>query len=398
MVKKMICRHDPAVLVPDSILDVAEGRLIRGKSVALKNGDIAGLLSSQERAAWVERERAQTVDLTGLTLLPGLIDCHVHFALDGVDFNQALERWKDPAQMEAHVKSAVAGFVEHGVLAVRDGSDIQGIGFRTKSSAAGSLVVRTTGFAIRRQGRYGTFLGPGVRDTAEAKRQIAQLARQGVDQIKVVVSGLVSFSQYGQVGPIQFSVPELKEIVRACHETGLPVMAHASSEAGVRTAVEAGVDSVEHGYFLSDASLEAMVQKGTAWVPTLIPIAVQARKPYADTHSPEGVCVLERTFRLQMEKIQKAVSLGVLLGIGTDAGAIGVRHGSSYFEEVQLFQEAGLSNGVILHMAIAHGAKIIGLEDRLGAVEPGKMACLLGIKGNPLSRLSALEEVQVVVC
>ncbi|MEL7567278.1 MAG: amidohydrolase family protein [Dehalobacterium sp.] len=396
MTLKLINSRKSYVLIPDSILDIAENRVIKGKALAVKEGVIADVLFFDQVPLWAEREHALKIPLDGLTLMPGLVDCHVHFALDSVDFKSSLARWNEPESLLKQINEINFNFLQNGVLAVRDGGDNQGIGFAAKKQANDGLVVRTTGWAVRRNGYYGSFLGPGVDTVNEAKGQVSQLVDMGVDQIKLIVSGIVSFSHYGKVGAVQFSLADLKEIVQECHYQGRKVMAHASSEAGVAVAVASGVDSIEHGYFVSDRSLELMGERGTAWVPTIIPVKVQTESPYSQFHDREGLNVIKKTYLKQMEQLKKAASLGVLLGIGTDAGAVGALHGFSYFKELEMYQEAGLSQREILRAAIFGGSVIAGL-DRWGKIKRGSPAGLIAVKGNPLADLFSLKNTEMIV-
>ena len=173
---------------------------------------------------------------------------------------------------------------------------------------------------------------------------------------------------------------------------GLKVMAHASSVEGTALTVACGVDSLEHGYFVSRDTLARMAGRGIAWVPTLIPVAAQAREPLRRNHSPGQLAVIEKTYRHQMAMVDAARGLGVVIGVGTDAGASGVRHGLSYAGELALLAEAGLSPAEVIRAATAGGARILGLEKQIGTVVPGMAACLIGVRGNPLENPDVLKK------
>ncbi|MCR6544435.1 amidohydrolase family protein [Dehalobacterium formicoaceticum] len=393
----MINSGESVLLIPEGILDLKENRILKGKALAVREGEISALLSLEQVPVWAKQHQGEIISLAGLTLMPGLVDCHVHFALDSVDFKQCLARWPDQNLIEQQTLKFGRHLLQKGILAVRDGGDLEGIGLEAKRRLRPGLLVKATGHALRRKGLYGTFLGGGVDTAEEGKKQIRELAASGVDQIKIVVSGIVSFSQYEKVGPLHFSLAELQELVEESHTLGLKVMAHVNSVEGVARAVDAGVDSVEHGYFISDTSLELMEKKGIAWVPTIIPVAAQTREPCAKAHDWEGLHVIEKTYLRHMTQVKKAASLGVPLGVGTDAGAIGAPHGSSYYEEIALYHAAGLSHTEILKAAIFTGAKIIGLDPNWGRMEPGSPAYLIAVQGNPLQDLSSLKRVERIV-
>ncbi len=344
-------------------------------------------------------ESLNVLELPGCTMVPGFIDCHVHLALDGRDFSRAQQQWTAPGELLERVKADLTNTLERGIAAVRDGGDRAGIGLEVKQLVAtgrlaGPLVL-ACGHALHRQGRYGSFLGPGL-TPKELEKAVDSLARQGVDHLKILVSGIVSFSEYGRVGGPQFTRDELQRIVYRARSRGLRVMAHASGDDAVRLAVEAGVDSIEHGYFISEESLHRMAAQGIAWVPTVIPVAGQVRGKLRAQYTAREIEVITRTWRRQVEMIKKAQEMGVILGVGTDAGATGVCHGRGFLEELLLYREAGLSPADILLAATRNGAAILGLGHLLGCIEPGRPAFLVAVEGNPWEDISALARVKYV--
>ena len=332
------------------------------------------------------------LDLSRYTVLPGLVDCHVHLALDGLDFAQALARWERQKELAKHLDNSLQTILEQGILAIRDGGDARGIALSLSQSIITTKKpvphIVATGWAIRRDGMYGSFLGPGC--TGEDINTVVNtLATAGASQIKVLVSGVVSFKTYGKVGPVQFELPTLTALVNYAHYLGLKVMAHASSAEAVNIALQAGVDSLEHGYFLDHTSLELMAAKGVSWVPTLAPVANQLKFCPSECRD-----VIRRTYHRQLEMLAAAATGGVELGIGTDAGATGVRHGSGFLDEINLFRAAGLSPARILKAATASGARILGLDQSLGRLEVGMPPNLIAVEGCPLEDLTALSRVR----
>jgi len=330
-----------------------------------------------------------------------LVDCHVHFSMNCLNLSQAIDNWhNNPTVVMDLARQAAADYLANGVLAVRDGGDKMNIGLEVKnrinrSDFPGS-VITATGQAIFRKGKYGDFLGPGADSLEDALVQAELFRGTGIDQLKVIISGLVSFKDYGMVGPLQFSTAELTEIVNKAHGMGLKVMTHASSAKAVETAVLAGVDSVEHGYFVETAQLELMAKKDTAWIPTLAPLGnlvTNGQIPYPGAASD----VIKKSFELQLCRLREASRLGVNLGIGTDAGANQVPHGFSYHQELQYYSMAGLDRAEILKLATKVSAKIIGREKTLGSIGPGKSPFLIALSGNPFKSLSHLKSPNTVI-
>jgi len=336
----------------------------------------------------------------GLTLMPSLMDAHVHLALDGEDFKEAVSRWDCGEELKERINRDLAAFLNRGTGFIRDGGDAREINLAVKNRVKGGGCtapgVIATGQALRKAESYGSFLGGGFSSKKEINEQIDRSCSEGVDQLKVLVSGIVSFKEYGKVGKVKIDREELTHIVSRARQWGIKVMAHASSEEAVKTAVHAGVDSVEHGYFLSRESLCEMAERGVAWVPTVIPVAAQVREPRRWLWSSREIELITRIYREQQEKIQMAHECGVLLGMGTDSGAAGVKHGKGLLEEIKLYVGAGLSQRQALISATSNNAAVLGLETFAGSLEINRAPCLVAVRGDPLSNLEALQQVEWV--
>ncbi|MFZ5650555.1 MAG: amidohydrolase family protein [Bacillota bacterium] len=345
------------------------------------------------------REGLQLLDLREYTVMPGLVDCHVHLALDGHDFHNAMAQWQQWDLLMERIRKDLAVTLDKGIIAVRDGGDREWIGLKARDEINREMAwprIRAAGTALRNPGKYGSFLGPGLNGEG-IREAVDDIARRGADHIKVLVSGVVSFKEYRRVGDIHFTPGQLRELVSAARRRGLRVMAHASSDNAVRLAVEAGVDSLEHGYFLSRSTLEAMTEKDIPWIPTLAPVAIQARDPAKNRYSAGELEVITETYKRQQRIIKEASDMGVRLGVGTDAGASGVLHGKGYLEELLLLEEAGLAGEQVLRAATSVGAAILGLEKEMGMIRPGLPPHLIAVRGNPLEDLKALENVALMI-
>jgi len=385
------------VLRAGLFIDGTGGPPVGNVSITIKNGVVRHISPACGAIPRTCQDVAE-IDCSDLTILPGLIDCHVHLALDGMDFKGSLERWDQEEALSHHLAEALENTLCSGIVAVRDGGDRRLIGLRAHRLAGRATVlplISATGGALRKKGSYGSFLGQGLA-TPDVKTRVREIATAGAAQIKVLVSGIVSFLEYGKVGPLQFSREELALLVAEAHSLGLKVMAHASSDEGAALAVRCGVDSLEHGYFISEDTLTRMGEGGTAWVPTIIPVAAQTREPLKHYYNPPQLGIIERTYRRQQAMVEVAHRLGVTIGVGTDAGAAGVRHGFSYVEELKLLAEAGLPLAEVIRAATANGAGILGLENQLGTVAPGMPACLIGVRGNPLVNIDNLQKTNIL--
>jgi len=320
-------------------------------------------------------------DLAGCTVLPGLIDCHVHLALDGQDFARSVRRWEDPAASLAVIEGHLADTLAAGIVAVRDGGDRRLLARHAAGLERRLPEVISTGRALRVKGKYGSFLGPGL-DAAHLPAVVTDLAAKGIRQVKVLISGIVSFKRYGQAGALQFDRSALEAICRTARDLGLKVMAHASSDEAVRAALLAGADSIEHGYFLTQETLALMADKNVAWVPTIVPVAVRLTSPFRQSHPPEELAVIERVVRRQQEMAALACEMGVRIGAGTDAGAAGVRHGLSFTDELKLLLAGGLPFSQAIRAATANAVSITGATGAPGVIAPGREANLIAVRGD----------------
>jgi len=365
------------------------GRILTGPSINLEKNVIikinGGIITSITPASYSPAK--EVLDFSNYTLIPGPVDCHVHLALDGIDFKSCLEKWHNREIMKQLIKKQLYTSLEYGITCLRDGGDRGGITLTLKDVNSAGPLVKASGAALRIKDMYGSFLGPGLAKN-HLKETVSYLAKKNADQIKVLVTGVVSFKEYGRVGPIQFDLPALQKIVQTAGENGLKVMAHANSDEAVRTCLQAGVHSIEHGYFLSRDTLKIMAQKGIYWIPTIVPVANQLKKPYRQRYSKEEHNVIEKTFKRQQEMLCIAREMGVPLGVGTDAGASGVLHGTGFHEELRLYCEAGLSPEAILKAATIEGSRLLGLDSGL---EQGKPPRFTVVAGNPLKDLTVLK-------
>ncbi len=335
------------------------------------------------------------------TLMPALIDAHVHLALTGGDFAHALAAWKTEDKLMERIREDLQVFHRHGIGAVRDGGDKMAInnclinnGLINNEELSAPRIV-SVGCAVRKAGGYGSFLGKGYHRKEELPQIVASLVSAGINQLKVLVSGIVSFTEYGRVGPVVIPDGELRYIVEIARRYGLKVMAHASSAEAVDLAVKAGVDSIEHGYFVRKDTLRAMALRNIAWVPTVIPVAIQVREPLIHNWHKQHIKVITTTFEEHLEKLSYACRAGVPLGMGTDSGAGGVMHGINLFAEMLLYARGGgLSHTEVIKAATVTNATILGLEKNMGAVEPGREPFLIAVKGNPLKNLQSLKKIE----
>ncbi|MDQ7095930.1 amidohydrolase family protein [Desulfosporosinus sp. PR] len=350
--------------------------------VTWKEGKINRLTPVQES----EHIDGNTLAWDSYYLQPGWIDAHVHLALDSIDFYQCLKNWENPELIEEKIQGFLENYLKLGIVAVRDGGDLPGFSWLARRKVQEGIWpgprVISVREAVNRQGMYGRFLGRGFDSLTAWHDQAPGFYQQGLDQLKVIVSGLIRFDRYQVVGPTQWTAKELRDIVETAHRRGILVMAHASGEEGISVAIAAGVDSIEHGYYMTGQHLEQMKKQGIAWVPTVAPIGNILKYP-TDRYSPQEVDILKRILDSQISGIHEAYQSDVRIGVGTDAGAYLVPHGESLFDEIAWLAQAGIPKLDLFSLLTRENARILGRED-LGDLDLGTAMDSLQLAASPL--------------
>ncbi len=241
----------------------------------------------------------------------------------------------------------------HGIFALKDMGHKSGTGLNEKQNLRKGMLLRTSGYALFKKGKYGTFIGRGVEGKEEIVGAVEELAGAGADFIKVINSGIVSTKNPGMITEGGFSPEELKIIHEEARKRDLELVCHANSDAAIRSAVSAGASSIEHGFFVSRETLHMMRQSGAAWTPT-----VYALWSLASAAGPSEKRYIEEVVEEHLSSLHYAASVGVRLHVGTDSGSRGVRHGKSFLEELRLWRKAGLSVEMILSSACMDNAEI----------------------------------------
>ena len=313
------------------------------------------------------------------TILPALMDAHVHLAMSGTA--NASRRNAQLNATRREVLNCIAGHLEKyrlwGVAAVRDAGDRHGTVLQAKQTGTHPHVAATC-CAWHCSGRYGGMIGQPLTSKAIGSGDLAR-ALTGADHIKLIQSGINSLDQLGRETPPQFSADQLRAIAQTAQQISLPMMVHANGKIPVSIAIAAGCRSVEHGYFMGTENLKRMADQQIFWVPTAIPMAALTKE---DIVTKDQAAVAQKSLDHQLAQIDTARQLGVPIALGTDAGAIGVHHGVSVAQEIGLYMDAGMPVGEAVHCATLNNARLMGLEKQ-GALRPGWDADMIAVKGEP---------------
>jgi imidazolonepropionase-like amidohydrolase len=283
----------------------------------------------------------------------------------------------------------IQAHLESGVGAVRDGGDKSGRVLIVRDRQKTPLHLSATCWAWHAPGRYGAMIGQAPAPGIPLPQAVVGACR-GVDHIKLLQSGINSLNHFGRPTAPQFPRDELVAVKQFAAARGLPVMVHANGQEAVESALDAGCDSIEHGYFMGPDNLQRMADQQVFWVPTLAPMDALAR-PGRLTPGQAGVA--RRTLEHQLEQVAVALKRGVRIALGTDAGSLGVDHGISVRRGVALFLEAGMSLSQAVYCATSNAATLLGLPDR-GALHPGFSADMVVVQGSPDQLPESLASIQ----
>lgn len=361
---------------------------------------------------WADVEGGEVVDLRDLFVMPGWIDCHTHITHE---HSQDIRlRQVEESEADAAIAATVYArrTLEAGFTTIRNVGSSGDVAFALRDAIAQGLVpgprILCAGYALTPSGghgdkthgyREGLFEIPcaeqGVADGPAACRQAVRVqVKRGADLIKLTATGgVLSATNAGT--DQQFFEDELDAIVQTAHMLGRRVAAHAHGADGIRAAVLAGVDSIEHGSFLDDACIEAFLETGAFLVPTLMAGETVVEWAQDPERLPPPVREKAKVVGpVMMESLGKAHRAGVRIAFGTDSGVS--RHGENA-REFDLMVEAGVPNAAALYSATMAAAELCALDDELGSLAPDKRADVIALRGNPLEDIRATHDVVFVM-
>jgi imidazolonepropionase-like amidohydrolase len=384
------------------------GRIFDGTGSPVADGDVA-IEDGQILAIGQGLDGDESIDVSGLTLLPGLFDCHVHVTSSGVDVLRRLQR---PFSYQFFQAAAnLRATLDCGITTVRDaaGADLgiqraveDGLIDGPRLQIAITALSQTAGHgdgwlpsgfsvsnAVPHPGRpIGIVDGP-----EEMRKRVREIVRAGADVIKVCTSGGV-LSPRDNPRHAHFRVDELDALMAEAAAAGLPVMAHAQATEGIKNAIRAGVRSIEHGIYLDDEAISMMLSAGTWLVPTLVaPVAVlEAAKNGANL--PDGVAAkAQEVIETHFESFRQAAAAGVKVAMGTDSG-VGP-HGDN-LRELSLMAEAGMAPADVLVATTRSAAELLGMQGEAGVLAPGMRADIVVVAGDPFDLASLKANIRAV--
>ena len=398
-----------ALLVKNvTVIDGLGGTPLPAQDILIEDGVFTSITPTGRvaRPHTVNTAALTTISGTGMTVMPGFFDCHVHVSTS--PHSSTLESITEPESAKTlRAVPALRATLDAGITTARDlaGADS---GFRD-AIANGVIPGPQLQLAIRIlsiTGGHGDWrtiggtpldTGPGagaVGDSpADFLRLTREVIREGADWIKVAATGGMGSPRSSPEGG-GLSEIELRAVVEEANRHGIAgVAAHSIGTAGIAAAIRAGVRSIEHGYLISDESIQEMGERGTYLVPTLSTLTREA----SPTAAPWAIAKRARTLGTARERVSAALAAGVNVALGTDAGI--VEHGTN-LRELALLVEFGLTPMHAIVAGTSAAARMCGISDEVGTIEPGRRADLVATALNPVTQIGALADagaIQLVV-
>ena len=390
-----------------NLLDTDNGEISKAVTIRIKGNKILEVTKGYA----TPKKNDEIVNLKQSYVLPGFMDMHVHLAQEYVPKAERRSKiepeYRALFAANAALKTLMAGFTsvrnlgDGGMetISLRDAIK-EGLVIGPRIFTSGKTIATTGGHGDPTNGMPKDNYSPpspeeGVVDSPEdAKKAVRQRYKDGADGIKITATGgVLSVAKSGE-NP-QFTDEELNSIVATANDYGLWTAAHAHGKEGMKRAVIAGINSIEHGTYMDQEVMDLMKSKGTYYVPTIMAgdwVAEKAKipnffpalvKPKAEKIGPQ----IQSTFA-------KAYKAGVKIAFGTDSGVSA--HGDNW-QEFILMTNAGMTNQDALKSATIETAKLLRVEDKLGQIKPGMLADIIAVQQNPVENISTVENVIFVM-
>jgi imidazolonepropionase-like amidohydrolase len=384
---------DVLVLVGAALIDGTGVEPVRGRAVVVE-GDRITQVVDDARAP-----RGRRIDLSGCTLLPGLINCHVHLCL-GAE--------ADPVRVvrdEPHAMTALKALrraqetVEAGVTTVRDLGGREYVEFAVRRAIAEGLFpgprILGAGRPVCMTGGHGNWLGREADGPDDVRKAVREQLKAGADVIKLIATGGV-MTPGVEPGSPQLTLEEMRAAVEEAVKAGRRTAAHAQGSAGIADAVEAGITTIEHGIFLTDEIIAAMKRKGVFLVPTLAAPAAISAGGLAAGIPDFMVRKSDAVISAHVASFRRAHLAGARIAAGADSGTPLNFHGS-LLPELELMVKYGMTPLEAIRSATSVAAEALGLHGETGRLAEGHAADLLAVAGQPAERIAALGDVRLVL-
>jgi len=379
-----------------NLIDGLGGEPRPGWAVAVEGDRIAWIGPAAQAPAFAPES---VVDGGGRSLLPGMINCHVHLCNDGAAdlFGQVLNDSIPIATIRSVLNARLT--LRAGITTVRDCGAANQIAIEIGKAVDRGLIegprVRAAGRVVTMTGGHGHFIGREADGADEVRKAVRAEIKGGANFIKVMATGGVLTPG---VDPTQtaFSIEEMQAAVEEAHKAGKPAASHAIGNGGIKNALKAGIDSVEHGFYLDDEAINLALKQESFLVPTLIAVDQIVNNGPSGGIPDWVVRKAAGESGHHRESFVMAVKSGVKIAAGTDAGTPFNPHGDLALELAKMV-EFGLPPMLALVAATSNAARLLRMQDQIGSVEKGKVADLILVDGDPLQDIGVMRRPSFVM-
>lgn len=367
------------------ILTGACGEVKRNQYVSVENGKIVSVSSQRPP------ECTDIVNWSDYTVMPGLINCHTHVGIvPAADSNLVLTY--PLAQRVILIQKHLVQLLASGVTTIRDLGCYDDMDIQIRDCIRNEFIIGpdmfVSGPMLTMTGGHSYTVGVEVDGKDTCRKAARQRLKSGADLVKVMATGGV-LTKGVEPGNAQLSCEEMTVICEEAHKAGKKVAAHAQGTTGIQNALNAGVDSIEHGFFMNQKIIDQMVRKGVYYVPTFCAPYFMACKGKELGLAQEFIDKVYNSLEAHASSFTCALNSGVKIACGTDAGTPFNGHDMTA-KEIVLLCEHGMSNAQAIQAATQNAAECIGVADR-GKIESGLLADMIAVEGNPLEDIHCLE-------
>jgi imidazolonepropionase-like amidohydrolase len=371
---------------------VGDGQVIESGLVVMEDERITRVESAPAEAP----ADATVIDLGGNMLLPGMIDCHIHICYDGSNDPFKNRQGKSVADITLMSAEHARQTIMNGVTSIRDMGAPDGIDLALRSAQASGMIaaprMKVSCGSVCMTGGHGWRTGREADGPDEVRKAAREKMKAGADHLKLMATGGV-MTPGVEPGSAQYTEEEMRAGIEEAHKAGRLTATHAQGREGILNALRAGIDSIEHGFYVDEDAISLMLENNIYLVPTLA--AVQNIVSHGTKAGvPEyAVKKAEKVVAIHRENLMKAFKAGVKVAMGTDAGTPFNKHGEN-LQELSLLVEAGFTASEALIATTSTAAEVLGMGDELGMIEPGRLADLIVCSGNPIEDIGLLTDPQ----